>query len=410
MKRLVVACSALLILSCSRTATQGQIGTVDLVPSRDRVYMRNDAEPVVTTWRSLGLSYPSAKGAILYGLVISDAPLLDPGGKAGGVVLRRGSRVTVTDAGGWQPAGRSYRRLYQVREEGAGAAREGWLDSSSVALVTAASGSLSAGFLEKKIAISGGESEYNLLVLCHGNAVTLLDTSALVFNDSFHPSGVTHISIEDVNGDGVPEVVVEAETIVSLQFLGASPLSWEAWLRERNGAWGAIFRYNIGYGTDQGNSYSASRHVFSETGSGAMDTVKVTTDVVETVAQGEFHATIVTFFRWNGSAYKEDPAAGLPQQGLVAAPSAVLRAEPKPDGAAVETLRSGDALFVFDRGDTRQSLAGQPGFWLHATARSGKDGWIFSPHVKLSKIDPLKINRDVFLGHSGVSPSPQTSP
>ena len=78
------------------------------------------------------------------------------------------------------------------------------------------------------------------------------------------------MAIEDVNGDGVPEVVVQAQTIVSLQFLGSSPLSWEAWLREKGGSWGAIFRYNVGYGTDQGNSYAATRRAFSSSGAASL--------------------------------------------------------------------------------------------------------------------------------------------
>ncbi len=401
MKRLPAFFSALLILSCSRPATQGQVAIVTLVPSQDRVFARSDSEPAVTSWLSLGLSYPSAGSTILYGLLISDAPVLDVSHKPTGETIPRGSRVTVSEATPWEPAAREYKRWYKVQRQGS--SREAWLDSQTVALITAARGTLSAGFLERKIAIAGGESEYNVLVLCDGSAVSLVDTSALVFADSFHPSGVTHVSIEDVNSDGTLEAVVQAQTIVSLQFLGASPLSWEAWLREKAGSWVAIFRYNAGYGTDQGNSYAATRRAFSSTGTGMLDTVKVTTDIEETRAQGVFHTTIVTFFLWNGSVYKEDPARELPQEGSVNASTAVLRSMPQGDGAPLETLHKGDALYIFDRGDARQDAGGQTGFWLHATNHSGKDGWIHSSTVSLSKIDPLKVNRDMFLGKSGFS-------
>ena len=81
-----------------------------------------------------------------------------------------------------------------------------------------------------------------------------------------------------------------------------------------------------------------------------------------------------------------------------------------PCGAVVSSLRAGDSLYVFDREDTRQTLNGQPGFWLRATAHSGKDGWVHSSEVKLSKIDPLKINRDVFLGRPGTPAPAPASP
>ena len=405
MKQILAVSCALLILSCSRSATPT---TVDLVPSRDRVLAPGDSERVVTSWRPLGLSFPASRSAILYGLLIEDAPLLDAGHKPSGGALAGGTRVSVNDATAWERTGREYHRWYQVREEGAGI-REGWVDSSSVALITVSRGDRSAGFLERKISIAGGDSDYNVLVLCEGTAVSLLDTSALVFADSFHPSGVTGISIEDVNADGVLETVVQAETIVSFQFLGASPLAWEAWLREKGGSWGAIFRYNISYGTDQGNSYTASRRVFSSTGKGLLDTVKVTTDITEAAARGEFRTTIVTFHLWNGSAYREDKNRELPQEGRSTAAAALL-ADPRAGSASVQALHEGDTLYVFDRGDTQESLAGQTGFWLHATSRSGKDGWIHSSQVRLSKIDPLKVNREVFLGRSGLTPAPQATP
>ncbi|MGA2612011.1 MAG: SH3 domain-containing protein [Spirochaetia bacterium] len=408
MKRLPAFLCSLLVLSCSRPAGPGQVAMVTLVPSRERVFAQSDSEPAVTSWLPLGLSYPSAGSSILYGLLIADGPVLDAAHKPTGETLRRGSRVTLSDATAWQPAGREYRRWYKIRRQGPDV--EAWLDSQAVALITEVRGALSGGFLERKIAIAGGESEYNVLVLCDGSAVSLIDTSALVFADSFHPSGVTHLSIEDVNSNGVLSAVVKAQTIGSLQFLGASPLSWEAWLREKDGSWGAIFRFNAAYGTDQGNSYSATRRAFSSTGTGTLDTVKVTTDLVETTAQGVFSTTIVTFFLWNGTLYKEDPDRELPQEGSVIANAVDLRSLPQGDGAPVAKLHNGDALYVFDRGDTQQSVEGQSGFWLHATTHAGKEGWVHSSAVKLTRIDPLKVNRDVFLGKSGFSaPSDQSA-
>ena len=41
------------------------------------------------------------------------------------------------------------------------------------------------------------------------------------------------MSLEDVNADSQPEILLEAETIVSLRYLGATPVRWKAWLRRR---------------------------------------------------------------------------------------------------------------------------------------------------------------------------------
>jgi hypothetical protein len=397
MKRLFCLLCAVLVLSCSRAGP-----TVELVPSRQRVFAQSDSEATVTSWLPLGMSLPSAKASILSGLLIADAPVLDAEHKPVGKTLPRGSRVAIRDATAWEPAGREYHRWYAVSPEGSDT--QEWVDSSSVVLITAQSGALRGGFLERKISVAGGESEYNVLALCDGEAVTLIDTSFLVFPDSFHPSGVTDVSFQDVNGDGVLEAVVHAQTIVSLQYLGASPLGWEAWMQEKAGRWRTIFRYNSSYGTDQGNSSTATRRAFSSTGGGFLDTVKVTADVVETTDQGVFATTTETFFLWNGTAYKENPAMALPQEGRVTAGRAEVKALPQADGAAVESLHAGDALYVFDRGDARQTVDGKAGVWLHVTTRAGKDGWIHSSLVKLAKIDPLKVNREVFLGQSGFKP------
>ena len=403
MKRLCPVFCALLVLSCSGPSNPGRLATVDLVPSRQRVFSQNDSEAPVTTWLPLGMSYASTKSSVLYGLLVEDAPALDGTHAPVGRTLHRGLRVVVRDATEWERAGATYRKWYEVGREGSSTLD--WVDSSFVALITAQDGNLKGGFLERKVSIAGGESEYNVLVLCDGDAVSLIDTSALVFPNAFHPSGVTSVSFQDVNGDGAREAVVQAQTIVSLQFLGASPLSWDAWMKEKKSSWDAIFRFNSGYGTDQGNSYTATQRAFSSTGAGFLDTVKVTTNLMETTNQGVFSATTETFFLWNGTVYKQDPSWGMPQEASVTSASAELKVTPQQTGDLVTKLKVGEELFVFDRGDVRESAAREDGFWLHATDRAGKDGWVRSELVKLSKIDPLKVNREIFLGHPGFLPA-----
>jgi hypothetical protein len=71
-------------------------------------------------------------------------------------------------------------------------------------------------------------------------------------------------------------------------------------------------------------------------------------------------------------------------------------------GAAVETLKDGDRVYVFDRSDT--------GLWYHVVSTSEKEGWIQAGRLTLSRIDPLKENRQSFLGRSPFSPLSPLSP
>jgi hypothetical protein len=84
----------------------------------------------------------------------------------------------------------------------------------------------------RKIGVSGGRiGEFSLLAIAKGATLTLVDTSFYVFPDAFHPPGVVRISVSDLNGDSLPELEVEGEAIVSLRYLGATPMRWVAWLR-----------------------------------------------------------------------------------------------------------------------------------------------------------------------------------
>ncbi|MBE3065293.1 MAG: hypothetical protein IMZ69_09795, partial [Spirochaetes bacterium] len=209
-------------------------GIIVYVPSRERVLAHGDADEIVTSWLPLGATFESARGAILHGILMSEASL-------GETTLPALSRVAVKAASGWEKPQGSYRRSYAVQALD-GSSPEGTADSSQCVLVVAESGGVSVGFVERKIDIAGGESLYNVLAIVseetapRGGAITLIDTSAWVFPDSFHPSGVRAASIGDLNGDGAAEIVVTAETIVSLTYLGATPLAWECWLAPRAGA------------------------------------------------------------------------------------------------------------------------------------------------------------------------------
>ena len=59
-------------------------------------------------------------------------------------------------------------------------------------------------------------------------------------------------------------------------------------------------------------------------------------------------------------------------------------------------------LFVFDRGDTEESIArGELASCSTQRLEGSKEGWIHSSVVKLEKTVPLKVNCDVFLGKPG---------
>jgi hypothetical protein len=349
-------------------------------------------------WTPLGVSFPAQLGDVRFGLLFADAPLLDAGGGSLGRTIPAGSRVTVEDARPWVSHGSRFRRLYQVRWDADSV--EGWIDDASLALITAEEGALSAGVVPRKIVAGGGDAEYSLLAVVNAGKLTLVDTSVFPFVDDFHPSGVLRVSIEDANGDGNPEVVLQAETIVSLRYLGASPLRWTAWLRPRNGTWSAILLYNESFGTDAGYSYATTMRAFDTSGVGMLDTVRLDTEYVLVSGEAEFRAPTVSFYQWSGSSYRKAPLQDLPRRGTITAESAPLLKSAGPDGALLGSLARGDALFVFDRSDTRQSPDDATSWWYRVVTKSGAEGWISGTDVDLAWIDPLKENRPVFLGQA----------
>ncbi len=187
---------------------------------------------------------------------------------------------------------------------------------------------LAAGIMPRKIVVGGGESEFSLLVIADGRSVTLVDTSVFPFPDSFHPSGVLHVSLEDLNSDSQPEILLEAETIVSLRFLGSTPVRWKAWLHRREGSLVPIFRYNVSFGSDTGYSYTATDRLFDSTGGGIRDMVRVDTDYTVVSGTDEFRTTTVSFFPWDGREFKKAPLDDLPKIATVTAETAPLLAEP----------------------------------------------------------------------------------
>ncbi|MGA2975494.1 MAG: hypothetical protein ABSF77_09315 [Spirochaetia bacterium] len=376
---------------------------ISFLPNRDRVFMRGDGTENSISWVTLGASFASLQKEILYGLVVEDTPLLDRDGMSLGSTVPAAAQVQVQEAGTWENIGAEFRMLYHVRYDSSTGPAEGWVDSSSVILIVAEAEGLAAGVLPRKIVIAGGESEYSLLAIVDGNRATLIDTSCFAFADSFHPSGVLRVSISDVNSDNALEAVVEAETIVSLRSLGTTPLRWVAWLQQREGAWTPIFQCNESFGSDAGYSYTATERAFAATGSGMLDTIRVDTDYVLTSGQDEFRSTTTSFSLWNGDVYKKAALQDLPKQGAVTVDQTPLLASSDAAAGVVETLYKGDLLFVFDRSDAPQS-PDDPGSWRYkAVTKSGSEGWINGASIELTWIDPLKVNKEVFLG---VRPAP----
>ena len=368
-------------------------GIIVYVPSRERVLARGDTDEIVTSWLPLGATFESARGLILHGLLMSETSL-------GETTLPALSRVAVKGASEWERLQGAYRRNYAVQSLD-GSSVEGTVDSSTCVLIIAESGGVSVGFVERKIDITGGESQYNVLAIVSEDAalpagtVTLADTSAWVFPDIFRPSGVLAASIGDLNGDGAAEIMVTAETIVSLNYLGATPLAWECWLARRAGAaqpdgWAPTFLFNQAFATDDGASHAATRRLIDFNGDGVMDTVKVTTEIEESGGERTFANTIVSFFFWNGTRYEKQAAQELPRQGTVISDTAMLFADASMEAGTVATLPRGALLYVFDRSDVSP-------VWYRAVSREGAEGWIPGADLQLSWIDPLKVNREAFL-------------
>ena len=72
----------------------------------------------------------------------------------------------------------------------------------------------------------------------------------------------------------------------------------------------------------------------------------------------------------------------------------------------MDTLHAGDMLYIFDRSDSRQSREEASSWWYRVVTKSGAEGWIDGGSVELSWIDPLKVNREAFLGQrpAGITP------
>ncbi len=370
--------------------------TVVYQPGRERVLRESDGQSLGMEWKSLGMAVPAIPGDVHYGLLFADAPLLSATGDPQGRTITSGARVSVLDVGAWEDTGTGFRRLFRVRQPAQDA--EGWIDGGSLSLITAEAGELAAGIVPRKIVVGGGDAEYNLLAIVDRGKLTLVDTSMFPFADEFHPSAVLRVSIIDANGNGNLEVVVEAETIVSLRYLGASALRWVAWLRPRDGTWTPILQYNASFGTDAGYSYTTTMRAFDASGAGMMSMVRLDTEYVLVSGESEFRSNTVSFYPWNGSSYRKAPLQDLPRRGTVATDQAPLLKEP--DGESTGSLARGDVLFVFDRSDTRQSPDDASSWWYRVVAKSGAEGWISGTGVDLSWVDPLKENRAVFLGQA----------
>ena len=367
-------------------------------PSSDRVLTGGDNTSDDMQWQALGASLPALLGDVLYGLVLADTPLTDRDGNSIGTMLPETSRVAVLEAGDWAALGQDFHRLYRVSLKADGKTIEGWIDSAAVALMLAESNRLAVGVLPRKIVVGGGESEYSILVIVDGRHATLVDTSVFPFPDSFHPSGVVSVSLQDVNADSLPEILLEAETIVSVRYLGATPVRWKAWLRRREGALIPIFRYNVSFGSDAGYSYTATDRAFDSSGGGMHDMVRVDTDYTLVNGPDEFRTTTVSFFPWDGNEFKKATLQDLPKMGTVIADQAALLAGADSGSATLAALSKGDQLYVFDRSDTRQSRDDPVSWWYEAVTKGGVEGWINGTGIELSWIDPLKLNRSAFLG------------
>ncbi len=366
-------------------------------PSRDRALTRGDDSANDMQWKPVGLGFAELAGKILHGLVLSDVQLTDKDGNPRGAPLAAGSRIAVREAADWVDDGSGFHRLYRV--ESPDTAIQGWVGSGAVALILAQDDGLEVGVLPRKIVIGGGESEYSLLVVAEGSRVTVVDTSYFPFPDDFHPSGILSVSFKDVNADARPEIVVEAETILSLRYLGTTPVRWKAWLRRgQDGALVPVFRYNTSFGSDAGYSYTATDRFFDSSGAGFQDMVRVDTDFTIVSGPEEFTTETVSFYPWNGSQFRHAPLQDLPKLGSITAGRATLRAEPSAESGETTALARGDQVYVLDRSDTRQARDDPSSWWYRVVTKSAAEGWISGTDVELSWIDPLKVNREAFLG------------
>jgi hypothetical protein len=371
---------------------------VAYLPGRDRALMESDGESLGLDWRPMGMSFPAELKAVRYGYLFAAAPLFDGRGGEIGQTIPAGTRVAVLDAGPWAPGDSSYRRLYKVHWDAE--STDGFVDGSSLALITAEKGTLAAGVVPRHIVVSGGESDYSLLAIVDGGVTTLIDTSTFRFPTAFHPSGVLRVAIDDVNGNGSPEVVLEAETIASLTTLGTTPLQWAAWLRPRDGQWSPILLYDESYATDSGYSSTTTMRAYDASGAGMRNMVRLDTDDVLVSGEREFRTQTVRFYPWTGTDYRKAALQDLPQLGTVTAQRLSLFTLPGGAEGVLPALSQGDVVYVFDRSDLPRDASKPGSWWYDVVTSTGVEGWVSGEGLALAWIDPLKENRAVFLGEA----------
>jgi hypothetical protein len=423
-KAMLVAAIALTLSACSRSekpisgseSARGQLsgsatnarfdssppteGRLLYYPARERVLASGDNSSDDMNWQPLGLTFPAMLEQVHEGLTVVDTPLLDKDGNSKGALIPEASHFTLLAVGQWERWGSDFRRLYKVRIKTVGGFAQGWIDSSAAALILAEANGLSVGIVPRKILLGGGESEYSLLAIADGRDVTLVDTSTFPFPDAFHPSGVVEVTLEDVNADSQPEILLEAETIISLHYLGETPVRWKAWLQRRDGALVPIFQYNVSFGSDAGYSYTATDRAFNSNGGAMRDVVRVDTEYTLVSGEEEFRNRTVSFYPWNGSEFKRAALQDLPKLGTVTAQRASLLADADAQSRVLTTLSKGDQLYVFDRSDRCQSRDDPSSWWFEAVTKSGIEGWISGTVIELLWIDPLKFNRTAFISHN----------
>jgi hypothetical protein len=376
-------------------AAPAEPGVITYQPGRDRVLQAGQGDDAGLEWAPMGTPVAVLLPRTRYGLVLTPTPLLDRDGRLAGPVLAPDTKVSVLQAGDWTMEADGFHRRYRVRWDAL--ATEGWVEADTLALVTAEAGGVAAGVVPRRILVAGGASEYQLLALRDAAGTWLIDTSTFPFPEGFHPSGIVSLAVNDANGDGTPEVVIEAETIASLRTLGAAPLRWAAWLRPRAGRWTAILMYTVSYATDLGYSSSGVVRSFDMSGAGMQDMVRLDTEYVVTGSTGDFHTSAVTFYPWNGTTYRKDALQDLPQEGTVAVDSLALYDAAAGSLSAAPSLTRGESVFAFDRGDIPEP--GSPRvWWYHVVTRQGTEGWVRGDGVSLAWVDPLKENKAVFLG------------
>ncbi len=333
-----------------------------------------------------------------FGLVIDDhAPLLLRDGTV--VTLSRATILEVISEGALDRNGPPWRE-YIVRHDGA----TGTIDASAVALMTDF-GDRSAGIVrniyEQKDRWGG------VIIIEYHSIVSYADSRILIRPDFFSNESYGRTALyrsfveQDVNNDSMPEIVAQFDEYGAYWQSSLQVTAGEAWFAWRDGLSRIFSHDRSSVGTiDTTTILRGSAYVLQDADSDGFYEMVVEREARQRHSEyspdAQDHYYYFTIYNvWNGTTYER--ADAYPAFGQTTAPGLRLREQPSLDSPIVATMRQATPLVLWDRGTSRESIAGHSEYWYLVGLRSEQTGWAFggfiedTAEVDYSNVDDLRL-------------------